>query len=66
MYHETIQFIFFICNKKIIHEEVFKFKLQIMQLKTSITILELKKYFLRSSALQTLVPPNSYLFLRLS
>ena len=37
-----------------------------MYLKTSILILGFTKYFLTSSALQILVPPNLCLFLRLS
>ena len=37
-----------------------------MELKTLISILGFTKYFLTSSALQTLVPPNLCLLLRLS
>ena len=37
-----------------------------MQLKISTSILGFKNYFLTYLALQTLVPPNSYLLLRLS
>ena len=37
-----------------------------MKLKTSISILGFIKYFLTSSALQALVPPNPCLFLHLS
>ena len=58
MYDETTPFIVFICNEKRVHEIFLKSKLQIMQLKTSISILGFKNYFLTSSALQTLVPPN--------
>ena len=43
-----------------------KSKLQIMKLKTSTSILGFKNYFLTYSALQTLVPPNLCLLLRLS
>ena len=48
------------------HQVGLKLKLQIMQLKASIAILGSAKYFLTSSALQTLVLPNPFLFLRLS
>ena len=70
MYHETAPFIVFICNKKRAHEIFLKSKLQIMEfrhwLKTSISILGFTKYFLTPLALQTLVPPNLCLLLRLS
>ena len=66
MYQETTPFNVFICNKKRVHEMFLKFKREIFWLKTSITILESTKYFLVSSALQTLVPPNLYLLLSLS
>ena len=56
----------FVCNKRRVHEIFLKSKLQIMLLKTSVSILGFKKYFLTSSALQTLVPPNLCLLLRLS
>ena len=39
---------------------------QIIKLKTSISVLGIKNYFLTYSALQTLVPPNLCLLLRLS
>ena len=61
MYHETTPFIVFICNKKRIHEIFLKSKL-----KTSTLILIFKNYFLTSSALKTLVPPNLCLLLHLS
>ena len=66
MYHKTAAFIVFICNKKRVHEIFLKSNLQIMQLKISTSILGFKNYFLTYSALQTLVPPNLCLFLRLS
>ena len=43
-----------------------RYKLQIMQLKISTSLLGFKNYFLTNSALQTLVPPNLCLILRLS
>ena len=43
-----------------------RYKLQIMQLKISTSLLGFKNYFLTNSALQTLVPPNLCLLLRLS
>ena len=61
MYHETTPFIVIICNKKRIHEIFLKSKL-----KTSTLILIFKNYFLTSSALKTLVPPNLCLLLHLS
>ena len=66
MYHETTPLITFICNKHRPHEIFLKSKLQITQLKTSISTLGFKKYFLISSDLQTFVPPNLWLLLRLS
>ena len=66
MYHETTPFIIFIYNKKRVHEIFLKSNLQIMQLKTSTSILGFKNYFLTYSALQTLVPPTLCLLLRLS
>ena len=66
MYHETTPFIVFICNKKRVHEIFLKSNLQIMQLKISTSILGFKNCFLTYSALQTLVPPNLCLLLRLS
>ena len=66
MYHKTAAFIVFICNKKRVHEIFLKSNLQIMQLKISTSILGFKNYFLTYSALQTLVPPNLCLLLRLS
>ena len=66
MTYETTPFIVFICNKKRVHEIFLKSKLQIMQLKTSTSILGFKNYFLTYSALQTLVPPNLCLLLCLS
>ena len=66
MYHETTPSIVFICNKKKEHEMFLKSKLQIMYLKTLIFVLGYAKYFLTSSALLTLVPPNLCLLLRLS
>ena len=73
-FNEMTPFFVFICNKERerVHEIFLKPKLKskIMQfthqLKTSFSILEFTKYFLTSSALQTLVPPDSYLLLRLS
>ena len=58
MYHETTQFIIFTSSKKKVQQIFLKFKLQIIQLKTSISMLRFTKYFLTSSALKTLVPPN--------
>ena len=52
--------------QKRVHDMFLKSKLQIMYLKTSISVLGFTKYFLTSSALQTLVPPNLCLLLRLS
>ena len=46
MYNETTSFIVFTCNKKRAHEIFLKSKLQIIQLKTSISILGFEKYFL--------------------
>ena len=66
MYHEMSPVIVFICNKKRAPEMFSKSKLQIKHLKTSISVLGFTKYFLTSSALQTLVPPNLCLLLRLS
>ena len=63
--HTTTPFIIFTCNKKIIHEICLKSKPQIMQLKTSTSILGFKNYFLTYSAMQTLVAPNLCLLLRL-
>ena len=45
MYNETTPFIVFICNKKTAHEIFLKSKLQIIWLKTSISILGFAKYF---------------------
>ena len=56
----------FTCSKMRVHEIFLKPKLQIMWLKTSILVLGFTKYFLTFSALQTLVPPNLRLLLRLS
>ena len=66
MYHETTPFIVFIYSKKRVHEIFLKSKLQIMLLKTSISILGFKNYFPTSSALQSLIPPNLCLLLCLS
>ena len=66
MYHETAPVIVFVCNKKRAPEMFSKSKLQIKQLKTSISVLGFTKYFLTSSALETLGPPNLCLLLRLS
>ena len=66
MYDETTPFIVFICNKKREHEIFLKSNLQIIQLKISTSILGFKNSFLTYSALQTLVPPNLCLLLRLS
>ena len=66
MYHKTTPFIVFICYKKTVYEIFLTYKLQIMQLKTSTSILEFKNYFLTSSAWQSLVPPNLCLLLCLS
>ena len=66
MYHETRPFFFFKCSKMRAQEIFLKFRLQIMQLKTSISILVFKNYFLISPVLQTLVPPNLCLLLCLS
>ena len=52
--------------QKRVHDMFLKSKLQIMYLKTSISVLGFTKYFLTSSALQTLVPPNLCRLLRLS
>ena len=54
----TTPFIVFICSKKRVHEISLKSKLQIMQLKILASLLGFKNYFLTSSALQTLFPPN--------
>ena len=43
MYYEATPFIVFICNKKRVHEIFLKSKLQIMYLKTSISIFNLSK-----------------------
>ena len=51
MYHKTTPFIVFMCNKKIVHEIFLKSKMQIMQLKTLISILGFIKYFPTSSGL---------------
>ena len=66
MYNETTPFIVSICNKKRVHEIFLKSKLQKMQLKISTSILAFRNYFLTCSALQTLIPPNLCLLLRLS
>ena len=66
MCHETAPLIVFIRNKKRVHEIFLKSKLQIMQLKISTSILGFKNYFFTYSALQTLVPRNLCLLLRLS
>ena len=66
MYHETTPFTVFVCNKKRAHEIFLKSKLQIMQLKTSISSLEFAKYFLTSSALQALAPRSLLLLFCLS
>ena len=66
MYLQTTPFIVFICNKNRAHKIFLKSKLQIMYLKTSISILGFTKYFLTCSALKTSVPPNQCLLLRIS
>ena len=70
MYHKMTPFIVLICNKESVHQVFLKCKLQIMQFtqqpKTSFSILEFAKYFLTSSALQTLVPSNLCLLFYLS
>ena len=66
MHHKTTPFSVFISNKKTIYQIFLRSKLQIMKLKTSTSILGFKNYFLTSSALQTLVPPNLCLLLCLS
>ena len=66
MYHETTPFIVFICHKKRVNEIFLKSKMQIMYMKIPNSLLGYKNYFLTYSALQTFVPPNSSLLLRLS
>ena len=65
MYHDMTPFIVSIYKKRG-HEVFFESKLQIMELKTSVSILGFTKYFLTFSALQTLVRTNLYLLLHLS
>ena len=66
MYHETTPFTIFIFNKKRVHAIFLKSKLQIIQLKSSISTLGITNLFLTFLAFQSLVPPYSCLFLRLS
>ena len=66
MYHETTPFIIFICNKKRAHGIFFEKKITNNVAENLDFDFRVNKHFPTSSALQTSIPPDSCLLLRLS